>query len=61
MADGNDRRDGKDLVLPAFEMDCRDWLVVGPAEAGKKQKMWGPPAALGRKKTNAESSDLPEF
>jgi hypothetical protein len=24
----------------------------------KKQKMWGPPAALGRKKTNAESSDL---
>lgn len=27
----------------------------------KKQKMWGPPAALGRKKTNAESSDLPEL
>jgi hypothetical protein len=27
----------------------------------KKQKMWGPPGALERKKTNAESSDLPEF
>ena len=27
----------------------------------KKQKMWGPPAALGRKETNAESSDLHEF
>ncbi|MEO6885760.1 MAG: hypothetical protein ABI232_05655 [Jatrophihabitantaceae bacterium] len=24
----------KDLVLPAFEMDCRDWLVVTPEEAG---------------------------
>jgi hypothetical protein len=23
-----------DLVLPAFEMDCRDWIVVGPDEAG---------------------------
>jgi hypothetical protein len=23
-----------DLVLPAFEMDCRDWLVVSPREAG---------------------------
>jgi hypothetical protein len=24
----------RDLVLPAFEMDCRDWLVATPAEAG---------------------------
>ena len=23
-----------DLTLPAFEMDCRDWLVLGAAEAG---------------------------
>jgi hypothetical protein len=23
-----------DLVLPAFQMDCRDWLVVTPGEAG---------------------------
>ncbi len=24
----------KDLVLPSFEMDCRDWLVVTPDEVG---------------------------
>lgn len=23
-----------DLVLPAFEMDCRDWMVVSPRDAG---------------------------
>ena len=23
-----------DLVLPAFMMDCRDWMVVSPEEAG---------------------------
>jgi len=23
-----------DLVLPAFEMDCRDWMVVSPSDAG---------------------------
>ena len=23
-----------ELVLPAFEMDCRDWLVVSPSDAG---------------------------
>src|SRR3954471_12422565 len=34
MSEARDRGDGMDLVLPAFEMDCRDWLVVGPAEAG---------------------------
>ena len=43
MADGRDRRDGKDLVLPAFEMDCRDWLVVGPAEAGLPEDIAGAP------------------
>ena len=43
MADGNERRDGKDLVLPAFEMDCRDWLVVGPAEAGLPEDVAGAP------------------
>ena len=43
MAEGRDRRDGKDLVLPAFEMDCRDWLVVGPAEAGLPEDVAGAP------------------
>ena len=23
-----------DLVLPAFEMDCRDWIVLSPTDAG---------------------------
>jgi hypothetical protein len=33
----------KDLVLPAFEMDCRDWLVVTPAEAGLPDEVAGAP------------------
>jgi hypothetical protein len=43
MSEGRDRQDGKDLVLPAFEMDCRDWLVVGPAEAGMPEDIAGAP------------------
>jgi hypothetical protein len=35
--------DGKDLVLPAFEMDCRDWLVVSPNEAGLPEDVAGAP------------------
>lgn len=33
----------KDLVLPAFEMDCRDWLVLTPAEAGLPDEVAGAP------------------
>ena len=33
----------KDLVLPAFEMDCRDWLVATPAEAGLPDEIAGAP------------------
>jgi hypothetical protein len=32
-----------DLVLPAFEMDCRDWLVVSPTEAGLPEEVTGTP------------------
>jgi hypothetical protein len=32
-----------DLVLPAFEMDCRDWLVVSPTEAGLPEDVAGAP------------------
>jgi hypothetical protein len=35
--------DGKDLVLPAFEMDCRDWMVVSPTEAGMPEDVCGAP------------------
>src|SRR3954451_8992372 len=43
MAEGSERRDGRDLVLPAFEMDCREWLVVGPTEAGLPEDVAGAP------------------
>ena len=43
MAEGSSRSDGKDLVLPAFELDCRDWLVVSPAEAGMPDDFAGAP------------------
>jgi len=33
----------RDLVLPAFEMDCRDWLVVTPAQAGLPDEVAGAP------------------
>jgi hypothetical protein len=33
----------RDLLLPAFEMDCRDWLVVTPAEAGLPDEVGGAP------------------
>ncbi|WP_375484304.1 hypothetical protein [uncultured Jatrophihabitans sp.] len=32
-----------DLVLPAFEMDCRDWMVVSPDEAGLPDEAEGAP------------------
>ena len=32
-----------DLVLPAFEMDCRDWMVVSPSEAGMPDDVSGAP------------------
>jgi hypothetical protein len=32
-----------DLVLPAFEMDCRDWIVLSPADAGMPEDIAGSP------------------
>lgn len=32
-----------DLVLPAFEMDCRDWMVVTPVDAGMPDDVAGAP------------------
>lgn len=32
-----------DLVLPAFELDCRDWIVVSPEEAGMPEDVDGAP------------------
>jgi hypothetical protein len=33
----------QDLTLPAFEMNCRDWLVVTPDEAGLPDEVAGTP------------------
>jgi hypothetical protein len=33
----------KDLVLPAFEMNCRDWLVLTPESAGLPDEVAGAP------------------
>jgi hypothetical protein len=32
-----------ELTLPAFELDCRDWLVAEPAEAGLPEEVGGVP------------------
>lgn len=32
-----------DLVLPAFEMDCRDWIVLSPGDAGMPDDIAGSP------------------
>lgn len=32
-----------DLVLPAFELDCREWIVVSPNEAGMPEEVSGAP------------------
>lgn len=31
------------LALPAFAMDCRDWVVVAPADAGLPDELDGAP------------------
>jgi hypothetical protein len=33
----------RDLVLPSFEMDCRDWVVVKPDEVGLPDEVAGTP------------------
>ncbi|MGI8760714.1 MAG: hypothetical protein ACR2LF_05375 [Jatrophihabitantaceae bacterium] len=33
----------RDLVLPAFELDCRDWLVVTPEQSGLPDEIGGAP------------------
>jgi hypothetical protein len=32
-----------DLVLPAFEMDCRDWIVLSPGDVGLPEDIAGSP------------------
>ncbi len=32
-----------ELTLPAFELDCRDWLVAEPGEAGLPDEVGGAP------------------
>src|ERR1700733_14568131 len=32
-----------ELALPAFQMDCRDWLVITPSETGLPEEVAGTP------------------
>ena len=32
-----------DITLPAFELDCRDWLVITPGESGLPEEVGGAP------------------
>lgn len=32
-----------DLVLPAFEMDCREWIVMNPSDVGVPDEVDGSP------------------
>jgi len=34
---------GNEIVLPAFQMDCREWLVVTPEDAGLPEEVAGTP------------------
>jgi len=33
----------EELALPAFQMDCRDWLVITPEETGLPDEVGGTP------------------
>src|ERR1700744_48473 len=32
-----------ELALPAFQMDCRDWLIITPSETGLPEEVAGTP------------------
>jgi hypothetical protein len=32
-----------ELALPAFQMDCRDWLIITPSETGLPEEIAGTP------------------
>src|ERR1700761_7110319 len=32
-----------ELALPAFQMDCRDWLIITPSETGLPDEVAGTP------------------
>ncbi|MGN6609600.1 MAG: hypothetical protein ACTHMS_21645 [Jatrophihabitans sp.] len=49
-----------DLVLPAFEMDCREWIVVSPDEAGLPEDFDGAPVLAALSSVVIGDSDLAE-
>lgn len=49
-----------DLVLPAFEMDCRDWIVVSPDEAGLPEECEGAPILAALSSVVIDGNDLRE-
>lgn len=49
-----------DLVLPAFEMDCREWIVVSPDEAGLPEDFDGAPVLAALSSVVIGDDDLAE-
>jgi hypothetical protein len=49
-----------DLVLPAFEMDCRDWIVVSPDEVGLPEDVDGAPILAVLSTVLVDAGDLVE-
>jgi hypothetical protein len=47
-----------DVVLPAFEMDCRDWLVATPDEAGLPEEVDGAPLLAVLSSAVVDENDL---
>lgn len=47
-----------ELTLPAFELDCRDWLVAEPAEAGLPDEVGGAPVLAVLSTALVESDEL---
>lgn len=49
-----------DLVLPAFEMDCREWIVVSPAEVGLPDDVDGAPVLAALSSVMIDEGELAE-
>src|ERR1700744_4085424 len=47
-----------ELALPAFQMDCRDWLVITPSETGLPDEVAGTPLLGGLSTVVLDADDF---
>ena len=47
-----------EIALPAFQMDCRDWLVITPSESGLPEEVAGTPLLAVLSTVVLDSSDF---